>query len=151
MPWMLRRGAHLPQWWTSGSWRSRCWTPISVSHHPNSSTRQYFSPPKKKQINVTYIFFLQNITNSLLTTLFFFFIVLCKICCLYKLFRLFYTKTTYKYFGYNFINFFIRNFPVFFLIMSVHVFRNSPTFASTLDRSVLMAWAWLISKAYSSL
>lgn len=72
MPWMLRRGAHLPQWWTSGSWMSRCWTPISVSHHPNSSTRQYFSPPKKKQINVTDIFFLQTITNSLLTTLLFF-------------------------------------------------------------------------------
>lgn len=69
MPWMLRRGGHLPQWWTSGSWMSRCWTPISVSRHPNSSTRQYFSPPKKKQINVTDIFFLQNITNSLLTTL----------------------------------------------------------------------------------
>lgn len=149
MPWMLRRGGHLPQWWTSGSWMSRCWTPISVSHHPNSSTRQYFSPPNKKQINVTNIFFLQNITNSLLTTLFFLFFSY-PFCVRYSAFTSF---SDYLY--QNYIQIFWLQFHQFllgfFLFMSVHVFRYSPTFASTLDRSVLMAWAWLISKAYSSL
>lgn len=89
------------------------------------------------------IFFFSTKYNEFITHNFIIFFVsfLCKIFCLYKLFRLFYTKTTYKYFGYNFLNFFIRNFLVFFLFMSVHVFRYSPTFASTLDRSVLMAWA----------
>lgn len=151
MPWMLRRGAHLPQWWTSGSWMSRCWTPISVSHHPNSSTRQYFSPPKKKQINVTDIFFLQNITNSLLTTLFFSYPYCVRYAAFTSFSDYFIPKLHTNIFATISSISSSGTFLVFFLFMSVHVFRYSPTFASTLDRSVLMAWAWLISKAYSSL